>query len=615
MTSFTNGNVTFPVNIIEYITNNFAGSGSGGSGSSGPVTGSSNFFVQQTLDIQGQASNTLGDLILASSTGIVTISGTLHVLGGISASNGLTGSGAGGGSSGPVTGSSAFFVQQGLDVQGYLTNSLSNKIMISGNLQVGISGSTFAFNTSSLPGISFLIKSSGSTSATTAFQVVNSNGTILIQMQDNGSGYSQGQWGTNTGGSAVSPAFAVLNNNAGLFIPNTAQLGFATSGKEAGHADAKQNWFFSGNLNINTLSASIVATSQDLILSSSSTSRVTISGNLSSLGSISLSQSSAPVPASGFGTLYVTSSTGDLYFSGATGKYQLTPPATGAAGPTGSFNGQLSPVSAPATSSAYSNLFVSSSDNQLYFNNLSGTYKISPASNNYDPNVYIEDDDMLWYGNNGTNVGVSSMYAGGPVSFWVAGSGTGGTTPGMVPDNVRTAGHPGIATLTTCSTYASGTIQIWRNFHTISGGSGSIDNEWIVRFPLSSSATATRYTAFVGMGNSATQGTPSSGIWFSYVDSVNGAKWLANTPGTTVDTGILFQANAWYRMGIKVDAPGLTASFFINDNNVAVITTNVPNLANSLFGPTLYLNKIFGASAATCDLDRYYLRLETTSRN
>jgi hypothetical protein len=108
-----------------------------GTGQSGPVTGSTTFFVNQTLDVQGKETNTTGDLVLSSST--VTVSGNLNVLGTINAPV----------SGAAPTGSLNYFVTNQLDVRGYLTNSVGSAVVVSGNMTVL---GALNFNSSSLTG-------------------------------------------------------------------------------------------------------------------------------------------------------------------------------------------------------------------------------------------------------------------------------------------------------------------------------------------------------------------------------------------------------------------------------------------------------------------------------
>lgn len=119
------------------------------------------------------------------------------------------------------------------------------------------------------------------------------------------------------------------------------------------------------------------------------------------------------------------------------------------------------------------------------------------------------------------------------------------------------------------------------NMHGVAVGVGTA-YEYQVRFNFANLSDETnRYITFDGFFDAETVDPEfNRGILFRYSDDINDGRFQvvvresANVE-TLVDTGIAPQQNVWYRLRITVSAKGDEARFYINGDEVAVITTNL----------------------------------------
>ncbi|MEP7149339.1 MAG: hypothetical protein ABI857_10695 [Acidobacteriota bacterium] len=119
------------------------------------------------------------------------------------------------------------------------------------------------------------------------------------------------------------------------------------------------------------------------------------------------------------------------------------------------------------------------------------------------------------------------------------------------------------------------------NMHAVAVGIGTA-YEYQVRFNFASLSNPTnRYVTFDGFFDGDTVDPEfNRGILFRYSDDTNDGRFevvVREAPGeeTLVDTGVEPEADTWYRLKVVVNASGSEALFFINDEQVAVVTTNL----------------------------------------
>ena len=178
-----------------------------------------------------------------------------------------------------------------------------------------------------------------------------------------------------------------------------------------------------------------------------------------------------------------------------------------------------------------------------------------------------------------------------------------------------TDGHPGAISLHT-STVANGGGRIGM-------GSGTLEQiafgyaSWVfdtcVRQPAQASTATDRYTIQHGFTDGTTNTRATDGVYFRYVDSEN-SNWLCvcsrNSTHTTVDTGIPLNTNAWESMRIEINANATEVKFFINNNLVGTITTNIPSLAGRTSSYNQRINKSTGTTQITTWIDYCYIAAE-----
>lgn len=337
--------------------------------------------------------------------------------------------------------------------------------------------------------------------------------------------------------------------------------------------------------------------------------------NTGTLGALQLSYLQLTASQAPVGGLYVSSATGDLWFSGTTGNWKLTPPASGSgsgggtviSGSSSVFTGSilLSQSATPASASGYGQVFYSSSAqtlaNTLYFEDARGSINTAAG---YDP-VYpkIFEEEFLFSNNNGSTMSSNGLFW---PYFSLQGSGTGAA---VTPAQTATAGHPGVISMSPGTT-ATGYIEMYMNPQGIRAGAGEIDVTWIVQVPTLSNGTDT-FTVLAGIGNTVTAGSQTQGIFFNYTHGTNSGKWLCNTIGTTADSGVTVVAGTWYTLRILLDSTASNGYFFINGALVATITTNLPN---GTFGPNIYISKSLGTTARTFLVDYFGMKLSGFNR-
>lgn len=144
----------------------------------------------------------------------------------------------------------------------------------------------------------------------------------------------------------------------------------------------------------------------------------------------------------------------------------------------------------------------------------------------------------------------------------------------------------------------------WGNYRAIKVNDGAIRFVACVKI-LDLSTLEDRYQVIVGMPMEGDATPDQIGIYVRYSDDVNGGKWQLVTghvdTGTTyVDTGVIVQADTWYRIHIDVAADASSCSASINDSAPVSATTNVHDRDCTL---SLNIRKITGANERRMVLD------------
>jgi hypothetical protein len=115
-------------------------------------------------------------------------------------------------------------------------------------------------------------------------------------------------------------------------------------------------------------------------------------------------------------------------------------------------------------------------------------------------------------------------------------------------------------------------------------------------FPILPTATED-FNFFAGFNDNITETTIVDGVYFRY--SLSSPNLIAvtknNTVATPINTGFAVLANTWVRA--RVEVTSLEAKFFINNNLVATITSNIPSAIGRETGYGYMLNKTAGTGA------------------
>lgn len=167
----------------------------------------------------------------------------------------------------------------------------------------------------------------------------------------------------------------------------------------------------------------------------------------------------------------------------------------------------------------------------------------------------------------------------------------------------------GLAHLKTGTT-TTGAARITTNqYDQIIFGTNRVVCESMVNLPILSTSTE-RYIVKVGFSDSfSLSGT--DGAFFEFSDNVNSGKFrcytVSNGSQTTADSGITVAANTWYRLRIEISRTASNAVFFINESQVASITTNIPSGDSRGTGFMTYILKSAGTTSRTLIVDSVML--------
>lgn len=116
---------------------------------------------------------------------------------------------------------------------------------------------------------------------------------------------------------------------------------------------------------------------------------------------------------------------------------------------------------------------------------------------------------------------------------------------------------------------------------TIKAGGQTI--EWRIRLnQLGSNTNASpRFDVKAGTMDNDAVGDPANGIYFQYMDNVNGGNWTCVTSNASTRTVLNSSSspvvNTWVRLKYIVNVAGTSVSFYIDDVFVGTTTTNIPS--------------------------------------
>jgi hypothetical protein len=123
---------------------------------------------------------------------------------------------------------------------------------------------------------------------------------------------------------------------------------------------------------------------------------------------------------------------------------------------------------------------------------------------------------------------------------------------------------------------------------------------------LSNTSDATdRYTAVIGFLDGVTSATPTDAVFFRYSDNVNSGKWECVCRS---HSGISATAGAFVKFKIIVNAAGTSVTFYINDNLVATVATNIPTTSSRTLGYGMAIYKSAGTNSRSFHHDYIYVQ-------
>ncbi len=171
-----------------------------------------------------------------------------------------------------------------------------------------------------------------------------------------------------------------------------------------------------------------------------------------------------------------------------------------------------------------------------------------------------------------------------------------GSTRGILRLNSSTANN------------GTGAIQLGVN-HFLNNG-GSIVYEARVQFAALGGTGAAGFTARFGLGDIVANADQTNGIYFEYAGTAAGTiNWSLKTANagtrTTTSTAAAVAATTFYKLTWVLNAAGTSVGFYINNNFIANIATNIPTAA---IGPIVQITtNNANVAAKTCDVDYIYI--------
>jgi hypothetical protein len=160
----------------------------------------------------------------------------------------------------------------------------------------------------------------------------------------------------------------------------------------------------------------------------------------------------------------------------------------------------------------------------------------------------------------------------------------------------------------TTANNGTGAIQLGVN-HFLNTG-GCIVYEARVQFAALGGAAAAGYTARFGLGDIVANADQTNGIYFEYAGTAAGTiNWSLKTASastrTTTSTAVAVAATTFYKLTWVLNSAGTSVGFYINNNFIANIATNIPTAA---IGPIVQITtNAANVAAKTCDVDYIYI--------
>lgn len=153
----------------------------------------------------------------------------------------------------------------------------------------------------------------------------------------------------------------------------------------------------------------------------------------------------------------------------------------------------------------------------------------------------------------------------------------------------------------------SGRTTIHRNVNNFHFGSYSIEQEWRIQLPDLSNAS-NRYIATFGFIDNIGAGAHVDGAYFSYSDNASTGEWECitanNSSYTVMSSGV--PANTSYNVfKIRINQAANEVRFFINNNLVSTITTNIPTNVSRATGIGAKIEKTIGTTNRDLRIDYF----------
>jgi len=175
-------------------------------------------------------------------------------------------------------------------------------------------------------------------------------------------------------------------------------------------------------------------------------------------------------------------------------------------------------------------------------------------------------------------------------------------------------GHPGCTLLTPSA--VPGQASIRTGSQAILFGGGEVRMICVFKTDANLSDGTNTYTVRVGFQDSTSGAAATDGAYLRYTHSVNSGKWelvcASNATETTADSGITVAVSTWYQFEVRVNADATSVGFYINNNLVGTITTNIPTGAGRNTGVQAHINSSAGTARTILpDLIGYVQKLTT----
>jgi hypothetical protein len=135
--------------------------------------------------------------------------------------------------------------------------------------------------------------------------------------------------------------------------------------------------------------------------------------------------------------------------------------------------------------------------------------------------------------------------------------------------------------------------------------------KWRVGVNVLSDAT-NRYGVRIGFINSTTNTEPTNGAYFEY-DNATSPNWRIctanNSTRTKTTTTVAVQATSFDRLWIYIPPDASRVDYYINENFVGTITTNIPTASGRNTGVGATIFKTIGSTQRDLFIDYFYMRM------